>query len=63
MQAQKAVQRAINQNEGMAVELKRNVFKDVGSQHYNAHNSLESFCNNCSMGYRAMLLFQEYRVK
>lgn len=29
----------------MAVELKGNVFKDVGSQHYNAHKSLEGFWN------------------
>ncbi|MEG0564442.1 hypothetical protein, partial [Anaerorhabdus sp.] len=35
----------IPKNEGMSVELKGSVLQDVGSQHYNAHKSLEAFWN------------------
>lgn len=44
----------IPRNEGLAIELKGNIFKDIGSQHYKAHSSLEGFWNQ----YRSKGLLQ-----
>lgn len=40
----------IPKQEGLSIELKGNAFNEIGSQHYNAHNSLESFWNNYRKG-------------
>ena len=40
----------IPKQEGLCIELNGNAFTDVGSQHYNAHNSLEGFWNNYRKG-------------
>ncbi|MCA5014396.1 MULTISPECIES: T7SS effector LXG polymorphic toxin [unclassified Enterococcus] len=36
----------IPKNDGLAVKLEGNIFTDIGSPHYNAHESLEGFWNN-----------------
>ncbi len=40
----------IPKQEGLSIELEGNAFTDIGSQHYNAHNSLEGFWNNYRKG-------------
>ncbi|MCM3541735.1 T7SS effector LXG polymorphic toxin [Priestia megaterium] len=36
----------IPRKEGLAIELSGNIFKDIGSPHYSAHESLEAFWNS-----------------
>lgn len=36
----------IPRNEGLSIKLEGNIFRDIGSPHYNAHESLEQFWDN-----------------
>ena len=45
-----AFRQVIPHNDGLCVELGGNAFSDIGSEHYNAHNSMENFWNDYRKG-------------
>lgn len=54
---------AIPQGDGLSVELNGNAFSEIGSPHYEAHNSLEGFWNQYRPGgelYREFPTIGEY---
>jgi RHS repeat-associated protein len=45
-----AFKSAIPREDGAAIKLEGNAFSEIGSNHYNAHNSMEGFWNNYRAG-------------